>query len=95
MMSGAPNSISFLSLLLRFITRLYRSFKSEVANLPPSRGTMGRNSGGMTGTTSKIIHSGRLPLTLKDSSTSKRFTIFARFWLFPPAFCISSNSFLS
>ena len=34
------------------ITLLYKSFKSEVANLPPSNGTNGRSSGGRTGRTS-------------------------------------------
>ena len=40
------------------ITLLYKSFKSDVANLPPSRGTRGLNSGGITGITFIIIHSG-------------------------------------
>ena len=34
--SGAPKSKSFFNLLFLFITLLYKSFKSEVANLPPS-----------------------------------------------------------
>ena len=46
--SGAFNSISFLRRLFLLITRLYKSFKSLVANLPPSSGTSGRNSGGIT-----------------------------------------------
>ena len=37
---------------------LYKSFRSEVANLPPSKGTNGLNSGGITGRTFNIIHSG-------------------------------------
>ena len=50
-----------------FITLLYKSFKSEVANLPPSNGTKGLNSGGITGTEVKIIHSGLLPEFINDS----------------------------
>ncbi len=80
-MSGAPSSSMRLSLLLRFMTRLYRSFKSEEANLPPSSCTMGRRSGGRTGRTVKIIHSGRAFCFLKDSRTSMRFTALRRFWL--------------
>ena len=34
--SGAPSSRSLFRRLLRLITRLYKSFKSLVANLPPS-----------------------------------------------------------
>ena len=56
--SGALISISRRKRLLRIITRRYKSFKSEVANLPPSSGTSGRKSGGITGTTSSTIHSG-------------------------------------
>ncbi|EKD45613.1 MAG: hypothetical protein ACD_69C00214G0002 [uncultured bacterium] len=60
MISGAFKSKSRLRRLLRFITLRYKSFKSDVANLPPSRGTNGRKSGGRTGSTVKIIHSGLL-----------------------------------
>ena len=66
-MSGALSSIKRANLLLRFITLLYKSFKSEEANLPPSRGTSGLNSGGITGITVKIIHSGLLPEVMKAS----------------------------
>ena len=59
------------------ITLLYKSFKSEVAKRPPSSGTNGRNSGGITGITFKIIHSGRFSLfkldSRNDSTTFKRF----------------------
>ena len=72
-MSGAPSSRSLLSLLFLLITLLYKSFKSDVANLPPSSWTIGLMSGGITGITSSIIHSGRLPDCLKASSTSRRF----------------------
>ena len=49
------------------MTLLYKSFKSDVANLPPSRGTSGLNSGGITGTEVRIIHSGLLPELINDS----------------------------
>ena len=90
MISGALSCMSLLRRLLRFMTRLYRSFKSLVANLPPSSCTMGRISGGMTGRTSIIIHSGLLPLCLKASTTSSLLTSFAFFW--PPAVASSSRS---
>ena len=66
-MSGALNSIKRASLLFRFMTLLYKSFKSEEANLPPSSGTKGLNSGGITGITVKIIHSGLFPEEIKAS----------------------------
>lgn len=72
MISGAPRSSRRFNLLLRLITRRYRSFKSEVANLPPSNCTIGRSSGGITGITSRIIHSGRSPDFRKASTTSRR-----------------------
>ena len=67
------------SLLFLLITRLYRSFRSDVANRPPSKGTRGRNSGGITGTTSKIIHSGRQPDSIKASIS---FNLLTYFFLF-------------
>ena len=73
------------------MTRRYRSFKSLVANLPPSSCTIGRSSGGMTGRTSKIIHSGRLPLLRNASMISMRLTARRRFC--PEEF--SSITFLS
>ena len=36
MISGAPSSNNLFNLLFLFITLLYKSFKSDVANLPPS-----------------------------------------------------------
>src|SRR5438093_602349 len=78
MTSGARCRISFCSRLFRLITRRYRSFKSEVAKRPPSSGTSGRRSGGITGTTSRIIHSGRLPEFLNAATTLRRFEIFFR-----------------
>ena len=58
-----------------FITLLYKSFKSDVANLPPSNGTSGLNSGGITGTDVKIIHSGLLPDEIKDSINFNLFIV--------------------
>ena len=59
------------------MTLRYRSFKSDVAKRPPSRGTKGRNSGGMTGMAFMIIQAGLFSLflveSLKASTTFKRF----------------------
>ena len=52
-------SINLRKRLFLMITRRYKSFKSEVAKRPPSKGTRGLRSGGITGTTSSTIHSGR------------------------------------
>ena len=57
------------------ITLLYKSFKSEVANLPPSKGTKGLNSGGITGTEVKIIHSGLFPEDINDSINFNLFIV--------------------
>jgi hypothetical protein len=76
--SGARSSIRRFKRLLRLITRRYRSFKSDVAKRPPSKGTNGRNSGGRTGTTSRIIHSGRVPEEINASINFKRLTSFLR-----------------
>ena len=67
MISGALRSNSLFNLLFLLITLLYRSFKSDVANLPPSKGTKGLNSGGITGTVVRIIHSGLFPEFKNDS----------------------------
>ncbi len=80
MTSGARSSMSFFRRLLRLITRRYRSFRSEVAKRPPSSGTRGRSSGGMTGITSRIIHSGLLPLLRKASTTFRRLANLIFFW---------------
>ena len=90
-MSGAPSSSRRFKRLFRLITRRYRSFKSLVAKRPPSSWTMGRMSGGHTGTASRIIHSGRLPEMRKASTTSRRLRMRTRFW--PEA--VSSSSFSS
>src|SRR6201997_4985926 len=79
MMSGAFSSIRRFRRLLRLMTRRYRSFRSDVAKRPPSSGTSGRSSGGMTGTTVRIIHSGRFPESMKASTTFSRFTSFFGF----------------
>ena len=56
--SGALSSNNLFNLLFLLMTLLYKSLRSEVANLPPSKGTKGLKSGGKTGKTSRIIHSG-------------------------------------
>ena len=79
MISGAFKSIRRFNRLLRLITLRYRSFRSDVANLPPSRGTNGRKSGGRTGITSIIIQTGFNPLRLKASTIFSRLDSFWRF----------------
>ena len=78
-MSGAPSSNKRLRRLFLLIILRYKSFKSEVAKRPPSSCTIGRRSGGMTGTTSIIIHSGLFPEPRKASTTSRRLIILAFF----------------
>ena len=90
MMSGAPSSSRRRRRLLRLITRRYRSFRSEVAKRPPSSWTMGRRSGGSTGSTSMTIHSGRLPEMRNASTTSRRFRMRTFFW--PEDFSTSAVS---
>ncbi len=79
--SGARSSSSRRSRLLRLMTFRYSSFRSLVANRPPSRGTRGRRSGGMTGMTSMTIHSGRFPDLRKASTTFSRLAALVRFWM--------------
>ena len=74
-MSGALRSNNLFNLLFLLITLRYKSFKSEVANLPPSRGTKGLNSGGITGIEVKIIHSGLFPDEIKDSISFNLFIV--------------------
>ena len=71
------------------MTLLYKSFKSEVANLPPSRGTNGLKSGGRTGKTSKIIHSGLLGESLKDL---RSFNLFVSFFILASDLVLGINS---
>ena len=78
------------------ITLLYKSFKSDVANLPPSSGTSGLNSGGITGIAFKIIHSGLFSLlifaSLNDSTTCNLFndSVFLCLEVSLLALCLSS-----
>ena len=78
-MSGAPNSRSLFKRLFLLIILLYKSLRSDVAKRPPSNCTIGRKSGGITGTTSKIIHSGLFPDSLNASTASSLLTILALF----------------
>jgi hypothetical protein len=50
--------------------------RSDVAKRPPSSGTRGRRSGGITGTTVRIIHSGLLPDSRNASMMLRRFASF-------------------
>ena len=50
-----------------------------MAKRPPSSGTSGRSSGGMTGMTSRIIHSGRLLDLRNESTTLSRLANFSFF----------------
>ena len=75
-MSGAFKSSSRFSRLFLLITRRYKSFKSEVANRPPSKGTKGRKSGGRTGNTVITIHSGMLPESTNASNNFNRLESF-------------------
>ncbi len=67
----------------------YKSFKSDVAKRPPSNCTIGRISGGITGITVMIIHSGLFLEMRNASTTSSLLIILARFWPLE-----SFNSFL-
>ena len=79
MISGAPNSNSLFNLLFLFLTLLYKSFRSDVANLPPSNCTIGLKSGGITGITFIIIHSGLFLECLNESIVSNLFINLAFF----------------
>ena len=46
-----------------------------MANLPPSKGTRGLSSGGITGTEVKIIHSGLFPDEINDSINFSLFIV--------------------
>ncbi|CSI44085.1 Uncharacterised protein [Vibrio cholerae] len=78
MMSGAASSSRRFKRLLRLMTRRYRSFRSDVAKRPPSSGTNGRRSGGRTGSTVRIIHSGLLPDATNASTSFRRLVSFLR-----------------
>ena len=61
------------------MTRLYRSFRSLVANRPPSSCTIGRSSGGITGTASRTIHSGLFSDLMNALTTFRRLIARSRF----------------
>ena len=86
--SGAWRSSRCFNLLFLLITLLYKSLRSEVANLPPSNWTIGCNSGGRTGNIVKTIHSGLFPLFLKLSIT---LSLFIAFFLLCPDVCLISS----
>ena len=77
--SGAFIEINFFNLVFLLITLLYKSFKSDVANLPPSNCTIGLKSAGITGKTVRIIHSGLFPECTKSLVI---FNLLTNFFLF-------------
>ena len=83
MISGAPRSSSRLSRLFRLMTRRYRSFRSEVANRPPSSWTIGRRSGGITGMQSRTMPIGLFRVFRNADTTLSRFSARAFFWPLP------------
>ncbi len=85
MISGAPRSSSRLRRLFRLITRRYRSLRSEVAKRPPSSCTIGRRSGGMTGTASRTMPCGLLPVLRNASTTLSRLSARTLRWPLPLA----------
>ena len=96
--SGAFISISCFNRLFLIIIRRYKSFRSDAANLPPSSGTSGRNSGGITGNMDTTIHSGLFILLLtglgtKDCTTFNLFKASPLFCFDFDVFTISTNSF--
>ena len=98
--SGALISINCFNRLFRIIIRRYKSFRSDAAKRPPSKGTNGRSSGGITGSIDTIIHSGLFNRFLvgsgtKDCTTFKRFSASPRFCLDLDVLTTSINSDLS
>ncbi|CVM13888.1 Uncharacterised protein [Streptococcus pneumoniae] len=83
MISGAPRSSSRFRRLLRLITRRYRSLRSEVAKRPPSSCTIGRSSGGITGTASRTMPSGELSVVRNALTTFRRFKARVLRWPLP------------
>jgi len=81
--SGAPRSAKRFRRLLRLITLRYRSFRSLVANRPPSNCTIGRRSGGITGTQSSTIDAGLLRVLRKELTTFNLLMARVFFWPFP------------
>ena len=53
-----------------------------MAKRPPSSCTIGRSSGGITGTASRIIHSGRFSLVVNALTTLSRLIARCCFWPF-------------
>ena len=95
--SGALISINCFKRLFLIMILLYKSFKSDAANLPPSSGTRGLNSGGITGKIDTIIHSGLLRCffvesVTKDCTTFNRFKASALFCFDFEVFTTSTNS---
>ena len=100
MTSGAFISISCFNLLFLIIILRYKSLRSLAANLPPSRGTKGLNSGGITGSIETIIHSGLFNLFLvgsgtKEYATLSLFNASALFCFDFDVLTISSSSFFN
>ena len=89
--SGVFNWSRFFRRLFLLITLRYKSLRSEVANLPPSKGTSGLKSGGMTGNTSRIIHSGRVWLWANPCASLSLFDNFLR-TCFERVFVIASSN---
>ena len=83
MISGAPRSSRRFKRLLRLITRRYKSFKSDVAKRPPSSWTIGRKSGGITGTASSTIAAGEPPVERNALTTLRRLSARVFFWPLP------------
>ena len=92
MISGAPRSSSRLRRLLRLITRRYRSLRSEVAKRPPSSCTIGRRSGGITGTASSTMPTGEFVVVRKAETTLRRLSARAFFCPLPVAMTSRSEA---
>ena len=92
MISGALSACNFFNLLFLLITRRYKSLRSLVAKRPPSNCTNGLKSGGITGSTLKIIDCGLESLFLKSSTTCKRLINFLFFWPVVSAICSLKES---
>ncbi len=75
---GASISNNLSKRLLRVIIRRYSSFKSEVANQPPSNRIIGLRAGGITGKIVKIIQAGLDPVPTKFSKIRIRFIACSR-----------------
>jgi hypothetical protein len=76
MMSGAVQIQQTLQTVVTVDHTTVQIVQSDVAKRPPSSGTSGRKSGGSTGSTVMIIHSGLLPEVWNASISFKRLLIF-------------------